>query len=61
MYDDIIKIFTSNGVIDEETRRNDLAVAKDVAQMTTDIPIQKAYDVSFAHQAEQLNKAGWKP
>jgi hypothetical protein len=61
MYDDIIKTFTSNGVVDEETQRNDLAVVKDVAQVTTDIPIQKTYDVSFAHQAEQqLNKAGWK-
>jgi hypothetical protein len=62
MYDDIIKIFTSNGVVDEETQRSDLAVVKDVAQVTTDIPIQKTYDFSFAHQAEQqLNKAGWKP
>jgi hypothetical protein len=33
-----------------------------VAQVTTDIPIQKTYDFSFARQAEQqLNKAGWKP
>jgi hypothetical protein len=60
MYDDIIKTFTSNGVVDEETQRNDLAVVKDVAQVPTDIPIQKANDVSSAHQAEQLNKAGWK-
>jgi hypothetical protein len=43
--------FTSNGVVDEETQRNDLAVVKDVAQVTTDIPIQKTYDFSFAHQA----------
>jgi len=26
------------------------------------VPIQKAYDFSFARQAEQqLNKQGWKP
>lgn len=62
MYDDIIGTFTSNGIVDEETQRNDLDVVKDVAKVTADIPIQRAYDFSFAQQAEQqLNKAGWRP
>ena len=62
MYDDIVKSFTAGGYVDEETQRNDLAVVKLVAEVNDVVPIQKAYDFSFARQAEQqLNKAGWKP
>jgi hypothetical protein len=35
---------------------------RQVAEVTDVVPNQRAYDFSFARQAEQhLNKAGWKP
>ncbi len=62
MYDDLIKTFTLNGVVDEETQRNDLAIVRKVAKVTADIPIQRAYDFSFAQQADQqLSQTGWRP
>jgi NitT/TauT family transport system substrate-binding protein len=62
MYDDLGKTFTSSGHVDEETQRNDLAVVRQVAEVAEIVPIQRAYDFSFARQAEQqLNKTGWKP
>jgi NitT/TauT family transport system substrate-binding protein len=62
MYDDLVKTFTANGYVDEETQRNDLAIVKLVAEVNEVVPVQKAYDFSFARQAEELlNKQGWKP
>jgi ABC-type nitrate/sulfonate/bicarbonate transport system substrate-binding protein len=62
MYDDLVKTFTASGHVDEETQRNDLAIVRQVAEVTDVVPNQRAYDFSFARQAEQqLNKAGWKP
>lgn len=62
MYDDLIKTFTVAGYVDEETQRNDLAIVKLVAEVDQVVPPQRAYDFSFARQAEQqLNKQGWKP
>ena len=62
MYDDMVKSFTAAGHVDEETQRNDLAIVKLVAEVNEVVPINKAYDFSFARQAEaQLNKQGWKP
>jgi len=62
MYDDMVKSFTSAGHVDEETQKNDLAIVKLVAEVTEVVPNSKAYDFSFARQAEaQLNKQGWKP
>jgi ABC-type nitrate/sulfonate/bicarbonate transport system substrate-binding protein len=62
MYDDLIKTFTAGGHVDEETQRNDLAIVRQVAEVNEVVPIQRAYDFSFARQAEQqLNKMGWKP
>jgi NitT/TauT family transport system substrate-binding protein len=62
MYDDMVKSFTSAGHVDEETQRNDLAIVKLVAEVSEVVPNNKAYDFSFARQAEaQLNKQGWKP
>jgi len=62
MYDDMVKSFTSAGHVDEETQRNDLAIVKLVAEASEVVPNNKAYDFSFARQAEtQLNKQGWKP
>jgi NitT/TauT family transport system substrate-binding protein len=62
MYDDIAKTFTANGVVDEEAQRNDLAIVREIAGVTEVVPIGRAYDFSFARQADQqLTKAGWKP
>jgi NitT/TauT family transport system substrate-binding protein len=62
LYDDLIKSFTAAGHVDDETQRNDLAIVKLVADVSEVVPIQKAYDFSFARQAEQqLNREGWKP
>ena len=62
MYDDLIKTFTAAGHDDEETQRNDLAIVKLIAEVEHVVPPQRAYDFSFARQAEQqLNKQGWKP
>ena len=62
MYDDIAKTFTANGVVDEEAQLNDLAIVREIAGVSEVVPIQRAYDFSFARQADQqLTKAGWKP
>jgi len=62
MYDDLIKTLTVAGHVDEETQRNDLAIVKLIAEVEHVVPPQRAYDFSFARQAEQqLNKQGWKP
>jgi len=62
MYDDLIGTFTKAGYVDEQTQKNDLAIVALVADVSTVVPPQRAYDFSFARQAEQqLNKQGWKP
>ncbi len=62
VYDDLVNTFTLNGTVDEETQRNDLVIIRQVAGVTDDIPIARAYDFSFARDADQqLNRAGWKP
>jgi len=62
VYDDLIGTFTRNGAVDEETQKNDLAIIRQVANAAEAIPNAKAYDFSFAHDADQqLNKSGWKP
>jgi NitT/TauT family transport system substrate-binding protein len=62
MYDDLINTFTTNGSVDEETQRNDLAIVKLVAEVNEVVPIQRAYDFSFVRQAQQqLDRANWKP
>jgi NitT/TauT family transport system substrate-binding protein len=62
MYDDLIGSFTSNGTVDEETQRNDLAIVRLVAGVAQDVPVARAYDFSFALEADQqLNRAGWRP
>ena len=51
-----------SGYVDEQTQKNDLAIVAQVAEVTTIVPPKRAYDFSFAHQAEQqLIKQGWKP
>ena len=62
MYDDLVGTFTKNGYVDEQSQKNDLAIVAQVADVNEVVPIKRAYDFSFAIQAEQLlNKQGWKP
>src|ERR1041384_4798012 len=56
VYDDLIGTFTRNGAVDDETQRNDLAIVRQVANAPEPIANAKAYDFSFAHEADlQLN------
>ncbi|MBI1995124.1 MAG: ABC transporter substrate-binding protein [Deltaproteobacteria bacterium] len=62
LYDDLIPTFTRNGAVDEEAQRNDLNIVRQVVNSSDTVPTGKAYDFSFAQEADQqLNKAGWKP
>ena len=62
VYDDLVNTFTINGTVDDETQRNDLAIIRQVAGVTDNIPNARGYDFSFARDADQqLNRAGWKP
>jgi NitT/TauT family transport system substrate-binding protein len=61
-YDDLIRTFTVDGVVDEETQRNDLEIVREVLNVTREVPIERAYDFSFAKKANsELTAAGWKP
>ena len=62
VYDDLIGTFTQNGAVDEEAQRNDLNIIRQVVNANEAVPNNKAYDFSFALDADQqLNKSGWKP
>jgi ABC-type nitrate/sulfonate/bicarbonate transport system substrate-binding protein len=62
VYDDLIGTFTQNGAVDEEAQRNDLNIIRQVVNANEAVPTAKAYDFSFALDADQqLNKAAWKP
>ena len=62
VYDDIIGTFTRNGVVDDETQRNDLNIIRQVINGTENLPNARGYDFSFAAEADQqLTKSGWKP
>ncbi len=62
VYDDIISTFTRNGVVDDETKRNDLAIIRQVTSTNETLPNARAYDFGSALEADQqLNKVGWKP
>ncbi len=61
-YDGMIGTFTTNGVVDEETQKNDLDIVRDVLKITKKVPIERAYDFSFAKKVDsELTQAGWKP
>jgi NitT/TauT family transport system substrate-binding protein len=61
-YDGMIGTFTTNGVVDEETQKNDLDIVREVLKVTKEVPIERAYDFSFAKKADsELTQAGWKP
>ena len=62
LYDDLIGTFTRNGTVDDETQKNDLNIIRQVVNANEAVPTAKAYDFSFALEAEQqLNKTGWRP
>ena len=58
----VIRTFASNGVVDEETQKNDLDIVRLVANVNKEVPIERAYNFSFASQADkELTRAGWRP
>ena len=62
MYDDLVGTFTKSGYVDEQTQKNDLAIVAAVADVNEIVSPKRAYDFSFARQAEtQLIKQAWKP
>jgi ABC-type nitrate/sulfonate/bicarbonate transport system substrate-binding protein len=62
IYDDLIGTFTRNGTVDEETQKNDLAIIQQVAGAKDPVPIARAYDFTFAAEADrQLTQAAWRP
>jgi len=61
-YDGMLGTFTTNGVVDEETQKNDLDIVREVLKSTKEVPVERAYDFSFAKKADmELTQAGWKP
>ena len=62
VYEDLIGTFTRNGAVDDEAQKNDLDIIRQVVNASQPVPSNRAYDFTFALQAEQqLNKTGWKP
>ena len=59
VYDDLIGTFTRNGFVDEETQRNDLNIIRQVVNANEAVPTTRAYDFSFAHEADQQLNKGW--
>jgi ABC-type nitrate/sulfonate/bicarbonate transport system substrate-binding protein len=60
IYDDLIGTFTRSGTVDEETQKNDLDIIRQVAAVKDAVPISRAYDFSFALEADR-QLAGWQP
>jgi ABC-type nitrate/sulfonate/bicarbonate transport system substrate-binding protein len=60
IYDDLIGTFTRSGTVDEETQKNDLDIIRQVAAVKDPVPIGRAYDFSFALEADR-QLAGWQP
>jgi hypothetical protein len=49
-------------VVDKETQKNDLDIVREVLKVTNEVPIERAYDFSFAKKADsELTQASWKP
>jgi NitT/TauT family transport system substrate-binding protein len=62
VYEDLIGTFTRNGAVDDEAQKNDLDIIREVVNASQPVPSNRAYDFTFALQAEQqLNKTAWKP
>jgi hypothetical protein len=49
----MIGTFMTNGVVDEETQKNDLDIVSEALKVTKEVPIERAYDFSFAKESEQ--------
>lgn len=61
-YDGMIASFTTNGVVDEEMQKNDLDIVRAVLKVAKEVPIERAYDFSFARKVDaELTQAGWRP
>ena len=46
----------------DEEQKNDLDIVREVLKVTKEVPIERAYDFSFAKKADsELTQAGWKP
>jgi len=62
VYDDLIGTFTRGGAVDEETQKNDLDIIRQVAAVKEPVPVGRAYDFSFALEADrQLAQTNWRP
>ena len=62
LYDDLMPTFSRSGAVDEEAQRNDLNIVRQVVNSNDTVPTAKAYDFSFALEADQqLNRTGWSP
>lgn len=62
VYDELISTFTTDGTVDEETQRNDLAVIRQVIGAPEPIAITRGYDFSLARAADrELTQSGWRP
>ncbi len=61
-YDGMIGTFTTNGIVDQETQKNDLDIVREVLKVQKEVPIERAYDFSFAAKADkELTQSGWRP
>jgi hypothetical protein len=57
-----IHTFTTDGTVDEETQRNDLAVIRQVIGATEPMAVTRGYDFSLARAADrELTQSGWRP
>ena len=53
---------TTNSVVDQETRKNNLDIVREALKVTNEFPIERADDFSFAKKADsERTQAGWKP
>ena len=61
-YDGMIGTFTTNGVVDEETQKNDLDIVREVLKVTKELPIERACDFSFTKKTDtEMTQVGCKP
>jgi len=48
----MIGTFTTTGVVDEETHKNDLDIVREVLKVTKEVPIERACDFSLTKKAD---------
>ena len=62
MYDDLVGTFNQNGLVEEETQRNDIEVIRQILKTSDTVPVRRAYDFRFARETDrQLTQSGWRP